>query len=113
MPIARPAARAVVASVAMAGVLVTPVAATVPVLLFGVGLGLAPAIPLAFATAGHLWGERGIAVVTTAGYGSYLTGPAVIGGLAHATTLRTALVVSLVLIVAVLPLAWSTEIEQP
>lgn len=100
---------AALAAVAMVGVLTSPVAAVVPVLLVGVGAGLAPAVPLAFAAAGNRWGEHGIAVVTTAGYGSYLAAPALVGGLAHATTLRLALMVPLVLIVGVIPLAWSTD----
>lgn len=99
---------AAVSAVALAVTLLTPWALTVPLLLAVVGAGVAPTVPLAFAAAGHRWGERGIAVVTTAGYGCYLAAPAVIGGLAHATNLRAALLVPLVLIAGVLPLAWST-----
>ena len=99
---------AAVSAVALAVTLLTPWARTVPLLLAVVGAGVAPTVPLAFAAAGHRWGERGIAVVTTAGYGCYLAAPAVIGGLAHATNLRAALLVPLVLIAGVLPLAWST-----
>lgn len=97
------------AAVSMAGVLISPVAALVPLLLVGVGAGLSPAVPLAFAAAGNRWGEHGIAVVTTTGYGAYLAAPAVIGGLAHATTLHTALLIPLALVIGVIPLAWSTE----
>ncbi len=100
---------AALAAVALAAALLSPVAVVVPLLLVGVGAGLAPAVPLAFAAAGRQWGEHGIAVVTTAGYGCYLAAPALVGGLAHATTLHTALLVPLVLVVGVIPLAWSTD----
>jgi MFS family permease len=96
------------AVVALGLSLVSPVAPPVPVLLVVVGAGLAPAVPLAFAAAGRLRGEHGIAVVTTAGYGAYLGGPGIIGGLAHATALRWALVLPLALVAAVWLLAWST-----
>ena len=102
----------VLAAVALAAVLTTPVAASVPILLAVVGVGISPAVPLAFAAAGHRWGERGIAVVTTAGYGCYLAAPAVIGGIAHTWSLRLALLVPLVLVVAVIPLAWSTTVDE-
>lgn len=96
------------ATVALALSLVSPVAWPVPLLLVVVGAGLAPAVPLAFAAAGRLWGEHGIAVVTTAGYGAYLGGPGIIGGLAHATALRWALLLPLVLVALVAALAWAT-----
>jgi len=88
--------------------LVSPVAALVPLLLVVAGAGLAPAVPLAFAAAGRLRGEHGIAVVTTAGYGAYLAGPGIIGGLAHATALRWALLLPLLLVASVWALAGST-----
>lgn len=98
----------VVATTAFLATLVSPWATPVPVLLLLVGVGTAPAVPLAFAAAGRSFGEHGIAVVTTAGYGAYLAGPALIGGLAHAFTLRAALVLPLLLVAAVTTLAWST-----
>lgn len=97
-----------VATVALGLSLVSPVAVAVPLLLVVVGAGLAPAVPLAFAAAGRLRGEHGIAVVTTAGYGAYLGGPGIIGGLAHATALRWAIVLPLVLVALVWLMAWST-----
>jgi len=99
----------VVATVAFGAALASPWAAPVPVLLGVVGVGIAPSVPLAFAAAGRAHGERGIAVVTTAGYGSYLAGPGIIGGLAHAVTLQAALVVPLLLVAATGALAWSTR----
>lgn len=96
------------ATVAFLGALLSPWAAPVPVLLAAVGMGTAPAAPLAFAAAGRSFGEHGVTVVTTAGYGAYLAGPALIGGLAHAADLQLALVLPLVLVAAVATLAWST-----
>ncbi len=96
------------ATVALALSLLSPIAVPVPLLLVVIGAGLAPAVPLAFAAAGRLRGEHGIAVVTTAGYGAYLGGPGIIGGLAHATALRWALVLPLALVATVWLLAWST-----
>lgn len=97
------------ATVALASSLVSPWPAAVPLLLVVVGAGMAPAVPLAFAAAGRLWGEHGIAVVTTAGYGAYLGGPGIIGWLADLTALRWALVLPLVLVALVAALAWSTQ----
>ncbi|HEX7131240.1 MAG TPA: MFS transporter [Iamia sp.] len=96
------------ATIAFALSLLSPAALPVPLLLVVVGAGLAPAVPLAFAAAGRLRGEHGIAVVTTAGYGAYLGGPGIIGGLAHATALRWALVLPLLLVATVWLMAWST-----
>jgi len=87
--------------------MVSPV--PVPILLVVLGAGLAPAVPLAFAAAGRRHGEHGIAVVTTAGYGAYLAGPAAIGWIADGASLRIALIVPLLLVAAVVPLAWSTD----
>jgi hypothetical protein len=99
---------AVVAAVALAVVLSVPVAWLAPVLVVVVGAGMAPAVPLAFAAAGRLHGSIGISIVTTAGYGCYLVGPAAIGGLAEHVGLRAALVLPLVLVASVAALAWST-----
>ncbi len=87
--------------------MVSPV--PVPILLVVLGAGLAPAVPLAFAAAGRCHGEHGIAVVTTAGYGAYLAGPAAIGLIADGASLRIALLVPLLLVAAVVPLSWSTD----
>ncbi len=95
------------ATAAFLAAILSPWAGPVPLLLVAVGVGTAPSVPLAFAAAGRSFGEHGIAVVTTAGYGAYLAGPAIIGGLAHAADLRTALVLPLALVTAVAALAWS------
>jgi MFS family permease len=54
------------------------------------GLGLAVAVPLAFGAAGHHGGDRAghtIAAVATMGYVGWLAAPAVVGGVAQATSL--------------------------
>jgi fucose permease len=101
-------AGAIVAALALGVVLAVPVAVLAPVLVVVVGAGMAPAVPLAFAAAGRLHGSIGISIVTTAGYGCYLVGPAAIGGLAEHVGLRAALLLPLVLVAAVATLAWST-----
>ncbi|HEY2673927.1 MAG TPA: MFS transporter [Rugosimonospora sp.] len=64
------------------------------------GVGIATVIPLAFATAGRIGPHPGqaIAGVATVSYGANLIGPAAIGGIADAASLRAAFAV-----VAVLP----------
>jgi MFS family permease len=60
-----------------------------------VGLALSAVVPVAFSTAGDLApsGRAGaaISVVTTFGYGGFLLGPVIVGGLAEVFGLRTAL----------------------
>lgn len=59
-----------------------------------VGLSLSGVAPIAFSIAGDLAPERAgaaISVVTTLGYGGFLLGPAIVGGLAELAGLRTAL----------------------
>jgi MFS family permease len=59
-----------------------------------VGLALAAIVPLAFSVAGDLVPERAasaISVVTTFGYGGFLLGPPLVGGLAEVVGLRVAL----------------------
>ena len=69
---------------------------TVPILagLLVVGLSLAAVAPITFSLAGDEAGDRlgeASAVVTTIGYGGFLIGPAMVGGLAEVTGLRLAL----------------------
>ncbi|MEW6636791.1 MAG: MFS transporter [Actinomycetota bacterium] len=73
-------------------------ATTRPVLVVGgflvVGLALAAVVPVAFSLAGDLAPERAgaaITLVTTLGYGGFLLGPVVVGGLAELVGLRLAL----------------------
>jgi MFS family permease len=59
-----------------------------------VGLALSAVVPIAFSMAGDLAPERAgaaISVVTTLGYGGFLMGPVIVGGLAEVFGLRLAL----------------------
>ena len=59
-----------------------------------VGLALSAVVPIAFSVAGDLAPERAgaaISVVTTLGYGGFLLGPVIVGGLAEVIGLRAAL----------------------
>jgi MFS family permease len=59
-----------------------------------VGLALSAVVPIAFSAAGDLAPERAgaaISVVTTLGYGGFLLGPVIVGGLAEVLGLRIAL----------------------
>jgi MFS family permease len=81
-----------------AGGMLLALATTSPVLVVGgfllVGLALAAVAPLAFSVAGEMVPERAgsaVSVVTTFGYGGFLLGPPLVGGLAEVAGLRTAL----------------------
>jgi MFS family permease len=70
----------------------SPGAAAVGLLL--VGLSLAPVVPTALSVAGRSAPERSgaaVSLVSTAGYGAFIAGPAIVGLLADATSLRVAL----------------------
>jgi MFS family permease len=59
-----------------------------------VGLALSAVVPIAFSVAGDLAPERAggaVSVVTTLGYGGFLMGPVIVGGLAEVLSLRIAL----------------------
>ncbi len=59
-----------------------------------VGLALSAVVPIAFSVAGDLAPGRAggaISVVTTLGYGGFLVGPVLVGGLAEVLGLRAAL----------------------
>jgi MFS family permease len=59
-----------------------------------VGLALSAVVPIAFSAAGDIAPERAgaaISVVTTLGYGGFLLGPVIVGGLAEVIGLRAAL----------------------
>ncbi|WP_441248731.1 MFS transporter [Kitasatospora sp. McL0602] len=76
------------------GMLTAALAPSVPVALAGltlVGLGLANIFPLAIAQAGAAGGPQGVATASTLGYAGMLIGPPVIGFLADAASLPTAL----------------------
>ncbi|MEV4560305.1 MFS transporter [Kitasatospora sp. NPDC049285] len=79
---------------ACAGMALAALAPSVPFALAGfvlVGLGLANVFPLAIAQAGATAGPQGVATASTLGYAGMLIGPPVIGFLADATSLPTAL----------------------
>ena len=76
-----------------------------------IGVGMASVAPLVFSAAGRASSRAsgvssgaGIAAVATMGYAGFLAGPASIGFLAHATSLRVALAILIVpgLVIAVL-----------
>lgn len=94
------------------GYLITAVATPLPVLLVGwaaVGFGIGMIAPQVYAVAGHAAGGRGLAVVVTFGYATFLVGPAVIGllasrvGLQHAMFLPAALLATLPFLASVMP----------
>ena len=87
------------------GYLITAIATPLPVLLVGwalVGFGIGMIAPQVYAVAGHAAGGRGLAVVVTFGYATFLCGPAVIGFLASQFGLQPTMFVPAVLL-AVLP----------
>ncbi len=93
-------------------------ATTVPALVVGgfllVGVGLAAVAPMAFSVAGKMVPERAgsaVSVVTTIGYGGFLLGPPLVGGLAEAIGLRAALGVIAVAGAAVFAL--SLRLREP
>ena len=86
--------------VASIGYLVVLLGQPLPVLLVGwalVGLGVGMIAPQVYAVAGHAGGGRMLAVVVTFGYGAFLIGPAIIGGLIGKVGIRHAMVLPLVL----------------
>lgn len=91
----------------------TALATTRPVFVvvgFGVvGLAMSVVVPLAFSLAGEFAPERSgeaSSVVTFVGYGAFLAGPALVGGAAEVTSLRTALATVIVAGVGIVFLSW-------
>jgi MFS family permease len=79
---------------------VLALATDLPVLVLAgflvVGLALAGVAPIAFSLAGDAAPRRAgaaSAVITTIGYGGFLLGPGLVGGLAEVSSLRLALLV--------------------
>jgi MFS family permease len=88
---------------AAAGYLVTAFATPLPALLVGwalVGFGVGMIAPQVYAVAGHAAGGRGLAVVVTFGYATFLSGPAVIGFLVSLVGIQAAMIVPGVLLAA-------------
>jgi hypothetical protein len=83
------------ASAAMAVVVLARVPAIAAAGLLVVGFALAPVVPTALSLAGRSAPGRSataVSLVTTVGYSAFVLGPALVGLLASATSLRTALV---------------------
>jgi MFS family permease len=83
------------ASAAMAVVVLAESAAVAAAGLLVVGFALAPVVPTALSIAGRNAPGRSataVSLVTTIGYGAFVLGPPVVGVLAQVTSLRTALI---------------------
>lgn len=83
------------ASAAMAVVVLAGSAAVAAAGLLVVGFALAPVVPTALSIAGRNAPGRSataVSLVTTIGYGAFVLGPPAVGLLASATSLRTALI---------------------
>ena len=105
--VARFGRRAVVrfgGSCAALGYLVTALVTPLPSLLIGwamVGFGIGMIAPQVYAVAGHAAGGRGLAVVVTFGYATFLCGPALIGFLASQFGLQQTMLVPAMLLATV------------
>ena len=94
------------------GYLIAATGATLPVLLIGwslVGLGIGMIAPQVYAVAGHTAGGRGLAVVVTFGYATFLIAPALVGmlvqtiGIQHTMFVPAALLLGLLLVARIMP----------
>jgi MFS family permease len=94
------------------GYLVVAIFTPLPVLLVGwslVGLGVGMIAPQVYAVAGHTAGGRGLAVVVTFGYATFLISPAVIGflvgqvGIQHTMFVPAVLLLGLLFVARVMP----------
>jgi MFS family permease len=101
-----------------AGGMLLALATTSPALVVGgfvlVGLALAAVAPLAFSVAGDLVPERAgsaVSVVTTIGYGGFLLGPPLVGGLAEVIGLRAAL--GIIAVAGLAVFALSLRLREP
>jgi len=102
--------------VASIGYLTTAIATPFPILLVGwalVGLGVGVIAPQVYASAGHLAGGRGLAVVVTFGYATFLMGPAIIGTLVHLIGIHHTMAVPGVLLLGLVVLAGIAMKDPP
>jgi MFS family permease len=96
------------AFVAMAGYLIVALAHPLPALLAGwalIGLGIGNVFPQIYGAAGHSGGGRGLAVVVTFGYATFLISPAIMGAVITAIGIQPTMFIPAVLLVALLALA--------
>jgi MFS family permease len=96
------------ALVAFAGYLIVALATPFPLLLAGwalIGLGLGNVFPQVYGAAGHTGGGRGLAVVVTFGYATFLISPAVMGQIIAATGIQRAMFVPAVSLLGLLALS--------
>jgi MFS family permease len=102
--------------VAAAGYLAVLLGQALPVLLAGwalVGLGVGMIAPQVYAVAGHAGGGRMLAIVVTFGYGAFLIGPAIIGGLISQVGIRNAMALPLVLSLVLVALSRVLSRAEP
>ncbi|WP_245581310.1 MFS transporter [Propionicicella superfundia] len=90
------------------GYVIVATATPLPALLAGwslVGLGIGMIAPQVYAVAGHTAGGRGLAVVVTFGYATFLLSPAVIGFLVGQVGIRSTMYLPAVLLLGLLVVA--------
>ncbi len=98
------------------GYLVVAIFTPLPVLLLGwslVGLGVGMIAPQVYAVAGHTAGGRGLAVVVTFGYATFLISPALIGFLVGSIGIQHTMFVPAVLLLGLLFVARVMPAKEP
>ena len=106
----------ILAAVGMTGVVTTTTPAPAVAGLLLVGAAIAPVVPMALSLAGRsVPGQAGkaVALTTAVGYSAFVAGPAFIGAVADATSLRTALslLIGTNLTLAVLAVGWPARAQ--
>lgn len=103
VPVVRAAALAAAAGLGLALAVPEPATALLGCVLFGAAT--APIVPLAFSAAGNLGRDGALAWVVAAGYSGTVLGPAAIGLISEATSLRTGLLLVVAAVLLIAPLA--------